>query len=62
MNPWLESTKQEIIEKIMVQYNNKLRYRDKSEICRLKLPQLKELCSLNHLKKGGNKMEKEVCA
>lgn len=52
-----KNSKEEIIEKIMIQYNNKLRYRDKMEIGRLKLPQLKELCSLNNLKKTGNKKE-----
>lgn len=52
-----KNSKEEIIEKIMIQYNNKLRYRDKMEIGRLKLPQLKELCVLNRLKKTGNKKD-----
>ena len=50
-------SKEEIIEKIIKQYNNKLKYRSKDELSKLKLPQLKELCGFNELRKTGNKKE-----
>ena len=41
----------------MTHYNEKLKYRSKDELSKLKLTQLKELCSINKLRKTGNKLE-----
>jgi hypothetical protein len=50
-------SKEEIIAKILLHYNNKLKYRSKDELSKLKLPQLKELCILNELRKTVNKKD-----
>lgn len=52
-----KNSKEEIIEKVLLFYNNKLKYKSSSELSKLKLPQLKDLCDLNKLRKTGKKSE-----
>ena len=52
-----KNSKEEIIQKILSYYNSRLKYRTKSELSKLKLPQLKDLCDLNKLRKNGKKVE-----
>ena len=50
-------SKEQIKERVLRHYNNKLKYRNKEELSRLKLVQLKELCEINCLKKTGKKSD-----